>query len=64
MTYEKWAKENFMCIDIDSNAREIWNGAILEAAIAIESANHNDDDSGIAANCNAMIAVEKLKTKI
>lgn len=32
MSYEEWAKENYMCIDIDHNAREIWNAALDSAA--------------------------------
>ena len=42
-------------------AKAAWNAAIWEAAIAVESAGHNDDDSGHGANCNAMTAVERLK---
>lgn len=44
-------------------ARDAWNAAIDTAAVAVESADHNDDDSGHAANCNAMINVERLKAK-
>ena len=42
-------------------AKAAWNAAILEAAVAVEGADHNSDDSGFGANCNAIIAVERLK---
>ena len=42
-------------------AKSAWNAAIDAAASAVESADHNDDGSGLAANCNAIISLENLK---
>lgn len=36
MTYEEWKKDNYMCVDIDDNAREIWNAALDSAAEELE----------------------------
>lgn len=42
-------------------AKAAWNAAIEAADDAIDSADYNSDDSGISANSNAMMAVERLK---
>ncbi len=70
MTFEKFwdSEERRHYFDWDEEAewakdlvKATWNAAIEAADTAVESADHNDDDSGNGANCNAMMAVEKLK---
>ena len=36
MTYNEWAKENWMYIDFKENAPVIWNAAIEQAALLVE----------------------------
>ena len=66
MTFEEWWKNESgwggdeLLAEVHL-AMSAWNAAIDAAAIAVESADHSDDDSGHGANCNAMMAVEKLK---
>lgn len=67
MTFEEWFDEddhdiyNYPNESMKDAWTAAWNAAIDAAAIAVENSDHNDDDSGISANCNAMIAVERLK---
>ena len=43
MTYEEWAEENYMCIDMDQNAKEIWNAALDSAMLEVNkiALHHN-----------------------
>ena len=62
MTFDNWYEKNMFELESKDSAKEAWNAAIDAATSAIEGADHNDDDSGLGANCNAMVAVEKLKS--
>lgn len=67
MTFEEWWEKDSgwggVLLAEGKLARAAWNAAIDAAGSAIEAADHNDDDSGHVANCNAIMAVEKLITR-
>lgn len=32
MTFDEWAEENWILVDVKANAEEIWNSAVIETA--------------------------------
>lgn len=64
MTFEDWwAKESESELKWGDlgHVKAAWNAAINAATFAVESADHNDDDSGNSAICSAIIAIERLE---
>ena len=43
MTYEEWSAENWMYIDLDHNARAIWNAALDNAAAEVNKIALHDN---------------------